>query len=83
MAFRQHLIANRQIIEVEEERATDVSISMTLTPIHESIVVTASAGETTTFEAFNSISSYDSMDLAEKMAGTIGEVTSVSTSITP
>jgi iron complex outermembrane receptor protein len=74
MAIRQHLVASRQVVEVTEGQTADIQITMTLTPVHESITVTASAGETTTFDSFNSIASLDTMDMAERMAPNIGEL---------
>ncbi len=74
LAFRQHLNSERITVEVEADKVTELEITMTLTPVHESITVTASVGETTTFEAFTTVTSLDSMDIAEKMAVNIGEV---------
>ncbi len=74
LAFRQHLNSERVTVEVEADKVTDLEIAMTLTPVHESITVTASVGETTTFESFTTVTSLDSMDIAEKMAVNIGEL---------
>ena len=74
MAIRQHLVASRQTVEVAEGQVAEIQVTMTLTPVHESITVTASAGETTTFDSFNSVTSLDTMDIAERMAPNIGEL---------
>ncbi len=75
LAVREHLSAGRKTITVTGGQVTEVDFSLSLMPVHKSVTVTASAGgRTTTFEAFNSIVTLDSLDLAEEMVGTLGEI---------
>jgi iron complex outermembrane receptor protein len=75
LAQREHLTAARKTIEVFAGEATDVTFTLELSPIHEDITVTASpAGDSTALDVFNVVTSLDSFELVENIAGTIGEV---------
>ena len=74
LAQREHLTAARQTITVDPAQATTVNFILALSPVHEEVTVTATpAGRTTTFEAFNAITTLDSFELATNAHGTLGE----------
>jgi iron complex outermembrane receptor protein len=74
LAQREHLTAERQRVSVTAEGTVEVSFTLELSPVHESVTVTASVGETTALEAFNNVTAIDSVDLAKNIAGTVGEI---------
>ena len=74
LAQREHLTAARQTVTVRAGEATLVDFTLDLTTVHEDLTVTATAGgQTTTFEAFNAISTLDAFDLVTDAQGTLGE----------
>ena len=74
LAQREHLTAARQTITVHTEHTTTVNFTLELSPVHEEVTVTATpAGRTTTFEAFNAITTLDSFELSTNVAGTLGD----------
>ena len=74
LAQREHLTAGRQTITVEAEHTTTVNFTLELSPVHEEVTVTATpGGGTTTFEAFNAITTLDSFELSTNVAGTLGD----------
>ena len=74
LAQREHLTAGRQTIMVDAEHATIVNFTLELSPVHEEVTVTATpGGGTTTFEAFNAITTLDSFELSTNVAGTLGD----------
>jgi iron complex outermembrane receptor protein len=74
LAQREHLTAERQSVSVTAQSTVEVSFSLQLSPLHESVTVTASVGETTALEAFNNVTAVDSVELVKNMAGTVGEI---------
>ena len=69
------LTSERQTVELAAGGAATLDFTLALTGVREEITVTASAtGETTAFDTFNAVTSLDSLDLAENMSGTLGEV---------
>ncbi len=74
LAQREHLTAARQTVTVRAGDAVVVDFTLELTAIHEELTVTATAGgRTTTFEAFNAITTLDSFDLTTDAQGSLGE----------
>ena len=74
LAQREHLTAGRQTIMVDAEHTTTVNFALELSPVHEEVMVTATpGGGTTTFEAFNAITTLDSFELSTNVAGTLAE----------
>ncbi len=74
LAQREHLTAGRQTITVDAQQTTTVNFTLELSPIHEEVTVTATpTGGTTTFEAFNAVTTLDSFDLSTNVAGTLGD----------
>ena len=74
LAQREHLTAARQTVTVQAGRVVVVDFTLDLTAIHEELTVTATAGgRTTTFEAFNTITTLDSFDLTTDAHGSLGE----------
>ncbi len=72
LAQREHLTAERQTITVEAARKTLVNFVLRLSPVHEEVTVTATPGRrTTTFEAFNAITTLDSFDIVANPVGTL------------
>ena len=74
LAQREHLTAGRQTITVDAQQTTTVNFTLELSPVHEEVTVTATpGGGTTTFEAFNAITTLDSFELSTNVAGTLGD----------
>ncbi len=72
LAQREHFSTARQPVTVGAGQSADLTFKLTLEPIHEDVTVTAGpTGESTTFEAFNSIQSLDSFDIAKSAAPTL------------
>lgn len=74
LAQREHLVAETQEVVVIRGETVELSFELRFSPVHEEITITATGRETTAFEAFNSVSTLDSIDLAENMAGNLGDV---------
>lgn len=74
LAVREHLQALRQTVEVDPGAATTVDFALTLAAVHEEVTVTATGRITTAFDAFNTVQALDSIDLAQNMAGNLGEL---------
>ena len=75
LAQREHLTARRQTVTIQSEQTTVVDFALELSPVHEEVTVTATpGGGTTTFEAFNAITTLDSFELSTNVAGTLGDV---------
>ena len=74
LAQREHLTAGQQAITVAAAQAVTVNFTLELSPVHEELTVTATpGGGTTTFEAFNAITTLDSFELSTNVAGTLGD----------
>ncbi len=74
LAVREHLQAIRQAVNVTAGAIATVDFALTLAAVHEEVTVTATGRETTAFDAFNTVQALDSIDLAQNMAGTLGEL---------
>ena len=74
LAMREHLQADRQTVEVGAGEATTVDFALALAAVHEEVTVTATGRITTAFDAFNTVQALDSIDLAQNMAGNLGEL---------
>ena len=74
LAQREHLTARRQTVTIQSEQTTVVDFALVLSPVHEEVTVTAApGGGTTTFEAFNAITTLDAFELSTNVAGTLGD----------
>ncbi|MGH9312337.1 MAG: TonB-dependent receptor [Vicinamibacterales bacterium] len=74
LAQREHLTTERQQVTVPEGQAVTANFSLALSGIHEEITVTANpTGEATTFEAFNAISTLDSVELTQNRGATLAD----------
>ena len=74
LAQREHLTAGRQMITLTAGGTATVEFELGLSPVHEDVTVTASAGGAeTTFEAFNAVTTLDSFDLVREARGSLGE----------
>jgi len=75
MAQRQGLGTVFETIAVNPGETTEINFSLAYVSINEQITVTATVGhESTVFDTFNAITSLDSIDIANNVAGTLGEV---------
>ena len=75
LAQREHFSTARQPITVQAGGTLALTFALTLQPIHEDVTVTAGpTGESTAFEAFNSIQSLDSFDIAKNAAPTLASL---------
>ena len=74
LAQREHLTAGRQMITLQPGGTATVDFELGLSPVHEDVTVTASAGGAeTTFEAFNSVTTLDSFDLVGQLHSSLGD----------
>ena len=74
LAQREHLTARRQTVTIRADETIVVDFALELSPVHEEVTVTATpGGGTTTFEAFNAITTLDSFELSTGIAGTLGD----------
>lgn len=74
LAQREHLTDARASVVVEAGGTATASFALALSPIHEEVTVTASAGgDITTFEAFNAVETVDSIELARSAPLTLGD----------
>ena len=74
LAQREHLTAGRQMIDVSAGGTATLDFELGLSPVHEEVTVTASAGGTeTTLEAFNAVTTLDSFDLVGELSGSLGD----------
>ena len=74
LAQRDHLTAGRRTVTVEPGGVVTADFVLGLSPVHEEVTVTASAGGTeTTFEAFNAVTTVDSFDVARESAAGLGD----------
>ena len=71
---REHLIGERQDVTVGPDETVELSVTLSLSPIHEQVTVTTSTrGVSTALEQFNAVTTLDSFDLSKDMWGNIGE----------
>ena len=74
LAQREHLTAGRRMVTVDAGATATIDFELGLSPVHEDVTVTATAGGTeTTFEAFNAVTTLDSFDLARDSSGSLGD----------
>lgn len=75
IAQREHFSAARQTATVVAGQTVTLAFNLSIEAVHEEVTVTASAaGAVTTFEAFNSITSLDAVELARNMGTTVADV---------
>jgi len=73
LAQREHLTTERKQVTVTAEQAATADFSLAI-GVHEELTVTANpTGESTTFEAFNAITSLDSVELTENRGATLAD----------
>jgi iron complex outermembrane receptor protein len=74
LAQREHLTTGRQTVTVESGKAVSLEFKLSV-GAHEDITVTASAtGISTTYEAFNAITSLDGSEIIKKLGATLADV---------
>jgi len=74
LAQRDQLTTDRTVVSVAPGQAVSADFVLTLSTLHEEITVTATpTGEATTFEAFNSVTTLSSDELARTMGNNLGE----------
>ena len=74
LAQREHLTAARQAVTVAAGEIATVDFELALSPVHEDVTVTASAGGAeTTFEAFNAVTTLDSFDIVQQGQTSLGD----------
>ncbi|MYN66890.1 MAG: TonB-dependent receptor [Acidobacteria bacterium] len=74
LAQRDHLTAGRQTVTVEPGGTVTADFVLGLSPVHEEVTVTASAGGAeTTYEAFNAVTTVDSFDIARESVPGFGD----------
>ncbi len=75
LAQREHMTAARQRVNIDPGGDSMVDFVLGLSPVHEDVTVTASAGGTeTTFEAFNAVTTVDAFDIARESAAGLEDV---------
>lgn len=74
VAIREHLSSGRQSVTVTSEGKAEANFSLDISQLHEEITVTASVGPSTTFEAFNAVTTLDSFEIAKNISNSLGEV---------
>ena len=74
VAVREHLQASPASVQVRAGTTATLDFTLALSAVHEEVTVTATGRETTPFDAFNTVDVLDSVDLAQKMAGSLGEL---------
>jgi iron complex outermembrane receptor protein len=65
---------DRKRVEVAAKGQATLDFQLKLSPIHESITVTASGREESTLEAFQTVTSLESLELIHKSAASMGDV---------
>jgi iron complex outermembrane receptor protein len=73
-AVREHLQAVRSEVTVRAGETTRFDFVLTLQPVHEQVTVTASGRETSVQDTFSSVQVMDSIEVARRMAGSLGEL---------
>ena len=75
LAQREHLTAERQQVSVAAGTTAEVDFYLELSPIHESVTVTAGpSGEVATLEAFNTVTSLDWVELMKNPSISVGAI---------
>ena len=75
IAQREHLSAARQSVTIAAGETLDLDFALDLSSVHEELTVTAAAGgQTTAFDAFNSVTTLDSFEIVANPQTTLGDV---------
>jgi hypothetical protein len=75
LAQREHLTTARKRITVLAETPVEVNFALAFAPIREQLTVVATpAGDATAFEAFNSVQTFDSFDIARSASSTLADL---------
>jgi iron complex outermembrane receptor protein len=71
---REHFGAARQTVTVTAGQTATLTVAISLSGVHENVVVTATAGgAATVFESFSSVTSLDGVELAKNRGATIAD----------
>jgi iron complex outermembrane receptor protein len=73
VAHMHPLTDERRTVEVPPGGVAVVDFQLRLAPVHQEITVTASGREQTTLEAFQSVATLEQLDLAPRVATSLGE----------
>ena len=74
VAERERLSADHQMVTVTAGSMAIADFELSLSPVREEITVTAEAvGAEATLQAFNTVTTVDSFEIAQKSAGSLGE----------
>jgi iron complex outermembrane recepter protein len=74
LARREHLATVRQRVTVGPDQPAELHFALALMPIREQVTVIAPSGEVTTYEAFNSVHTLDSVDIARSGSPTLADL---------
>lgn len=80
-AYASTLTSTLQVAEVRSGETTRQDFVLLLTPIRENVTVSASGRHETTFQAVQSVATLDSVDLAENLAPSVGELLAAETGV--
>ena len=73
-AERERLSAGRQMVTVSAGVTATADFELSLSPVREEVTVTAPAvGAEATLQAFNTVTTFDSFEIAQQSAGSLGE----------
>ena len=73
-AERERLSGGRQMVAVSAGVTSTADFELSLSPVREEVTVTAAAvGAEATLQAFNTVTTFDSFEIAQKSAGSLGE----------
>ena len=74
VAERERLSAGHQMVTVTAGGTAIADFELSLSPVREEVTVTAAAvGAEATLQAFNTVTTVDSFEIAQKSAGSLGE----------
>ena len=73
-AHRHQLTTERQTVEIVGGQVSRSDFALALSPVTEKVTVTAFAGEESTFESFQTVTSLSVFELSESSEGSIGEM---------
>ncbi len=74
IAERERLSAGRQMITVTAGGTAIADFELSLSPVREEVTVTpAAVGAEATLQAFNTVTTFDSFEIAQRSAGSLGE----------
>jgi iron complex outermembrane recepter protein len=75
LAQRQHLATGRQRVSATADQPGEADFALALAPIREQITVAGTpAGEVTTFEAFNSVQTFDQFDISRSVSASLADL---------